>query len=188
MIAQLRQKMPEGLEEVVVDPKEMRRIAFRGQAHRYNIKDPFGQIYKAVQEMRRRINKWSDFDFSQSYAEKQSTAICKKLNVLGFVWDAHGNHDPYLLPTGHKWDPTPEQLLELLILNVFDAEDPETGDRHVSGSSEPDEYALRKCIAYHAIECRGSFERLVESRSREEDPPRRRPNREWRLMGPWQSR
>ena len=42
--------------------------------------------------------------------------------------------------------------MELLIIQIFDSENPDTGEACITGATDPDEYALRKCIAYDAIE------------------------------------
>ena len=78
MVDQLRENVPEGLEQAVVGPRELRRIAFRGQARRYNVKDLFGLVYQAVTETRRRVSKWSDFYFSPVLCREAEHSIMQE--------------------------------------------------------------------------------------------------------------
>ena len=107
----------------------------------------------------------------RSYATKMSNALCKDLNVMGFVWDAHDNQDPFLMPRGHTWDLSPEHLLELLVCCIFEAQNPVNGLQHITGVSLPSEYSLRKCMSYDAIEYKGTFEQLTLSWEMQEEPP-----------------
>jgi hypothetical protein len=128
----------------------------------HNVQDPFYGAYKAVTEIRRRIEKWSDFDFRQKHSQGMSTALCKELGVLKIVWNPWDLPSPWTLPEGHCWDPTPQHVLHLLIMKIFDAWNPEIGLSYVTGD-HPDEFNLRKCIAYDAIEWRGPMGTLVEA-------------------------
>ena len=65
-----------------------------------------------------------------------------------------------MLPQNHHWAPTPEQVIELLVFCIFDVRNPENGMEHITGDSSRAEYDLRKCIAYDAIEYRGTYGQL----------------------------
>ena len=68
VMSELRGQLPAGMEDIAADPKELRRIAYRGQAHRYNKKDVFGIVGKTLGELRRHITTWPNPVFRQKYA------------------------------------------------------------------------------------------------------------------------
>jgi len=59
----------------------------------------------------------------------------------------------------------------LLVYCIFDARNPENGIQHVTGESARPEYDLRKCIAYDAIEYRGTYGQLSKAWLAEEPLP-----------------
>jgi hypothetical protein len=83
--------------------------------------------------------------------------------VLGVSWHQDAYSDPFELPPGHFWDPTAEQIIDLLVYCIFDVKNPNNGLEHITGSSDREEYNLRKCIAYDAIEFRGTYGQINEA-------------------------
>jgi hypothetical protein len=142
IVSELRSQLPAGMEDIAVDPKELRRIAYRGQVHRYNKMHVCGVFGKTLGELRRRITNWPNDVFRQRYANSMSTALCKELHVLGIEWDVDEYPNPFVLPWGHNWDPKPEQVIELLVFCIFDAVNPETQLQHVTGDSPRPEYTI----------------------------------------------
>jgi hypothetical protein len=67
------------------------------------------------------------------------------------------------LPQGHFWDPTAEQVIDFLVYCIFDVKNPDNGLEHITGACDRAEYDLRKCIAYDAIEYRGTYGQLNEA-------------------------
>jgi len=149
--AEVRSQLPADLADVPLDIKELKRLAFKGQVHRYNIRDVFGMYGKALKEIRRRINHWPSLAFREQYASLQSTALCKDLGVLQITWDAEEYIDPFVLPENHLWDPNPELVIELLVYCIFDARNPETGLQHVTGGSARGEYAKAHSLRRYRI-------------------------------------
>ena len=164
--------MPGMAPEIVLDPAELRRIAYRGQVRRYNKKDVFGLVGRHLSEFRYRIKRWSDDEYRANFARHKSTALCKTLHVLDIEWDPNFYKDPFMLPQGHNWDPEPEQVMDLLVFCVFDTQNPETRLQQVTGNSPQAEYNLRKCIAYDAIEYKGNCGMLLEAWESGTEPPR----------------
>jgi hypothetical protein len=112
------------MEDVPLDPRELRRIAYRGQVHRYNKKDVCGLYGKTLGELRRRITTWHILAFCEKYANSRSTALCKDLHVVGIDWDANAFPNPFVLPPGHFWEPNPEQVIELLVFLCIRCHEP----------------------------------------------------------------
>jgi hypothetical protein len=99
----------------------------------------------------------------EKYAHHGSTALCSTNNVLEIPWHPEAYADPFVLPQGHFWDPTAEQVIDLLVFCIFDVQNPDNGLEHVTGTSDRAEFDLRKCIALDAIEYRGTYGQLNEA-------------------------
>ena len=59
----------------------------------------------------------------------------------------------------------------MLVYCIFEVKNPDSREEHVTGESAQVEYDLRKCIAYDAIEYRGTYGQLSTAWLNEQPPP-----------------
>ena len=52
------------------------------------------------------------------------------------------------LPRGHTWLPTSDQLLEMAMIALLDAEDSTTGVKEVDGNHNPEQLPMRRALWY----------------------------------------
>ena len=141
---------------LTTDTSTLKKIAFKGMVHQFNVSDPFGPVLKRITEIRKRRIRWAaDEAYRNSLASKMGCALSSRF-CLGVKWQPGETADPLHLPHGHQWDPTEADIKDLIATEVFAVRNIESGAAAVSGDSDPDEYNLRKCICYDLLEYDGA--------------------------------
>ena len=146
-------------------------MAMRGMVHRHNLQDPFGPIYKRVVNIRKLRQRWeTDMEYAHSQANKEGCALIAR-KCVGLKWTPTTG-SALELPQGHKWTPSEDEIIDLVAVELFGVRNPHTGFGQITGDSDADEYALRKCILYDLVEFRGDMAHLATAWEQgEREPP-----------------